>query len=276
MGQMRVEGGQKQRNLARAEERIAEAAAGGANVVLLPECMDLGWTHPSSLTQAEPVPDGAPCRRLSQAAATHGVYVCSGLTEKASDGRVYNAAVLIDHQGRVRSLHRKLNELTIGHPYYCQGDRLGVVETEWGTFGVLICADSFAQDRVISRALCYMGADVLLSPSAWAVPADHDNVREPYGGTWRSAYQPVAREFSVWIAGASNVGAITGGPWEGWRCIGCSLAIAPDGREAAFGPYGADAEAILYVDVEPVPRPARGCGWHEEWAKPKQPQRKTS
>ena len=178
--QMLVEGGNKQRNLRRAEELIAKAAENGAKLAVLPEAMDLGWTHPSCRTQAESVPDGLPCKILAKAAAKHNIIVCSGLTEAEGD-RIYNAAVLIDAQGNMLCKHRKLNELAIGHPYYDQGDRLNVVQTELGAFGLMICADGFAKDRVLSRSLCYMGADVILSPSAWAVPSNHDNVKEPYG-----------------------------------------------------------------------------------------------
>jgi predicted amidohydrolase len=262
--QMSVGGGDKPRNLARAEQRIAEAAAHGSRLALLPEAMDLGWTHPSSQTGAEPIPDGEPFRRLSQAASSHRLYVCAGLTERCGD-QVFNSAVLIGKDGSLLCLHRKLNELDIGHPFYAQGDRLGVVHTELGTLGLMICADGFAKDHVLSRSLCYMGADIILSPSAWAVPADHNNDQEPYGDTWRNAYQPVAREFSVWIAGVSNVGAITAGPWAGRNCIGCSLVVDPSGAEVLQGPYGVDAETILYVEIEPQKRPARGCGWMERW-----------
>jgi predicted amidohydrolase len=110
-----------------------------------------------------------------------------------------------------------------------------------------------------------MGADVILSPSAWAVPADHDNAADPYGKTWLDAYCPPAGEFSMWIAGVSNVGPITAGPWEGMNCIGGSLVVGPDGAVALRGPYGADAEALLSVMVKTVPRPARGCGWARHW-----------
>ena len=106
-----------------------------------------------------------------------------------------------------------------------------------------------------------MGADVILSPCAWAVEADHDNTSQPYGDIWRNAYRPVAQTYSVWIAGVSNVGPIGGGPWAGRKCIGCSLVVGPNGEEVLQGPYGVDAEAILYIDIEPTKRPARGCGW---------------
>ena len=260
--QMAVIGGDKARNMRHAVELVAEAALAGAQVVLLPECLDLGWTHASCLTQAEEIPGGEPCRMLMEVARKNGVIVCAGLTEKAGS-KVYNAAVIIDKQGEVLCSHRKINELEIAHSYYAQGDRLNVVETEFGTFGLMICADGFARDRVLSRSLCYMGADVILSPSAWAVPADYDNIKEPYGSLWRSVYTPTAKEFSCAIFGVSNVGKITDGPWKGWNCIGCSLAIDSSGQEILQGPYGVDAECILYVDVKSVPRPPRGTGWDD-------------
>ena len=258
--QMEVRGGEKEWNIPHAAELIAEAAGRGAEIVLLPECLDLGWTHPSSRVGAEPIPGGSPYEALARAARDHSVYVCAGLTER-SDERIFNAAVLIGPDGSLLCKHRKLNELEIGHACYDLGDRLNVAHTEYGTIGLMICADGFAQDRVISRALCYMGADVILSPCAWAVPADHDNTNEPYGELWKSVYIPTAREFSCAIFGASNVGRITGGPWENRLCIGCSLAIDATGTELLQGPYGVDAECILYVEVEPVPRPARGDAW---------------
>jgi predicted amidohydrolase len=262
--QMKVVGGQKQENLARALSLIAEASIHGAGLALLPEALDLGWTDPSSRAEAEPVPDGGPCRALAEAAARHHLFVCAGLTER--DGaRVFNTAVLLDRQGHLLLKHRKLNELEIGHPYYDLGDRLKVASTELGTIGLMICADAFAEGLVLSRSLCYMGADVLLSPCAWAVPADHDNDREPYGELWRNAYAPVAHEFSIWIAGVSNVGVMNAGPWAGRKCIGCSLVVGPTGEPVLQGPYGADAEAILHADVETVERPARGCGWVGRW-----------
>lgn len=262
--QMHVEGGNRTRNLCHAEELLSQAAGEGADLALLPEAMDLGWTHPACLQEAEPVPGGKTFQTLSRLAKEHGIYICSGLVEKAGD-EIYNSAVVIDRNGKLLLLHRKINELEIGHPYYGLGDRLGTCRTELGNIGLMICADGFAYDQVLSRALGYMGADILLSPCAWAVPPDHDNLKSPYGKTWRDAYEPVAREFCMWIAGVSNVGPITAGPWVGWDCIGCSLVIDPDGSEVIQGPYGISAETILYVDVTTVNRPARGTGWAKYW-----------
>jgi predicted amidohydrolase len=255
--QMRVDGGAKEANLARAEASIAQAAAAGAQVVLLPETLNLGWTHRSARTQADDIPDGEACTRLRAAAQRHSVFVCAGLVERAGTLR-FNSAVLINSQGEVLLHHRKLNELSIAHDLYAPGDRLGVARTSLGTLGVMICADAFARGQVVSRALGLMSANVILSPCAWAVPADRDNTREPYGRLWLDNYGPVARDFRMWIAGCSNVGWINDGPWRGRQCIGCSLVVDPHGEPVLRGPYGVEAETILFVEVTPESRAVRG------------------
>jgi predicted amidohydrolase len=264
LAQMLVEGGNKAANLQRAEQRIFEAARNGAQVVLLPEALNLGWTHPSADAEADAIPDGESCSRLRTAARSHGLHVCAGLVERDGE-QIFNSAVLIAPTGEILSVHRKLNELAIGHAFYAQGDRLNVAHTSLGTIGVMICSDAFARGQVISRALGLMGADLLLSPSAWAVPAEHDNTREPYGQLWLDSYRPVARDFHLWIAGVSNVGPITAGPWQGRQCIGCSLLVGPDGEQVLTGPYGAQADALLFANIQLLPRPTRGDGWETLW-----------
>jgi predicted amidohydrolase len=261
IAQMYVEPGQKALNLAHASDLIREAKSKAADIVLLPEVMDLGWTHPSAKELAEPVPGGMACNQISKAAKENNIYVCFGLVEKDGD-RIFNSAVIIDNNGEILLKHRKLNELDIAHDLYDQGDRLGICHTPFGTIGLMICADGTAKDHVLARSLCYMGADIILSPSSWAVPPDHNNDTDPYGKTWLDAYMPVCQEFSVWIASASNVGPVTEGPWKNWKCIGCSLIVGPDGEQKIMGPYGEKAETILLYDIKPIPRPARGTGWY--------------
>jgi predicted amidohydrolase len=265
LAQMLVVGGGREANLARAGEMIARAAAGGARAVLLPECVDLGWMHPSAKTMAEPIPDGMTCRFFQDQARRHRVYLCGGLVER-DQGAIHNSALLLDPAGEILLHHSKLNEIVPGHSTYAQGDRLAVVRTPLGTLGLMICADGFAEGHVITRTLGYMGADVILSPSAWAVRPEWDNVKTPYREWWRPHYAPVARDFEIWIASASNVGKIHHtDERRDWPCIGSSLVYGPDGEEKLCGSFGAEAVELLFIDIEPRPRPARACGWPVLW-----------
>ena len=259
LAQMRVDPGNVASNLTRAEDRVRAARALGADVVLLPEALDCGWTHPSARELAGGIPGGAAGECLRAVAREQAVTVCAGLIERAGD-RLYNAAVLFGPDGTLLLHHRKIHELDFARELYARGDRLGVAETPFGRLGVMICADGFAPDQAISRALGEMGAGVILSPCAWAVPPDHDNVRTPYGQLWLDNYGPVARHFGLTIAGCSCVGSVTAGEWAGWRCIGCSMVIGPEGIPLIRGPYGAEAEALLIVKVPYLPVPKAGTG----------------
>jgi len=259
MAQMRVEWGESERNLSHAAEMVAEGAAQGCQVVLLPECLDIGWTHPDAPSLARPIP-GPHSDVLAEAALRHGVWVVAGLTEQAGE-KTFNSAVLISPEGRIVLKHRKVNILEIAQPFYEIGDRLGVAETPFGRIGVNICADNFSNSLVLAEALGRMGARAILSPCAWAVDADHDNEKDPYGGPWREAYTRVARLYEMAVVGVSNVGWVGGGPWEGRKCIGCSLAVARTGEVVATGPYGEDAEVLLPVELELSPAPAKGTAW---------------
>jgi predicted amidohydrolase len=262
MAQTLVEGGRPDANLDRAVAAIHTAAELGCRLVVLPECLDFGWTDPSARGSAQPIP-GPHFDQLAGAAKEARTHVAAGLVERAGP-RLFNAAVLIDPNGELLLHHRKINELDIALDLYTVGDRLGVIQTELGMLGMSICADNFSDSLAIAHVLCRMGAQVILSPSAWAVDADHDNDRDPYGKLWLDAYKELTRLYDVTVIGVSNVGPITGGPWRGRKCIGCSLAVGPGGQVLARGPYGEAAEAVVCVEVIPRSPIARGTRLAEE------------
>ena len=254
LAQISIQPGQKAANIAKAVKAIELShKLDGADLVLLPEALPLGWTHPSARGDADPIADGEWRRALSGAARRHHTWICSGAIERAGE-KIFNSAVLINPDGEVVLVHRKINELEIAHDLYAIGDRLNVVDTPFGRIGLMICADAFAQNQVISRTLGLMGAEVIFSPCSWAVPADHDPAREPYGKLWLDNYQPVARDFGLWIAGVSNVGPITDGPWSGRKCIGSSMVIGPKGEVAYQAPYGDTSEHLASVIITPRSR----------------------
>ena len=246
LAQMLVEPGEQDRNVARSERCVREAVELGADVVLLPECLDLGWTHPSAHELATSIPDGTICNRYIRAAKENQIHVCAGLVERSGD-QLFNAALFISPTGDILLHHRKINELDFARDLYATGDRLGVVDTPFGRIGLMICADGFAEGQVISRTLAMMGAEIILSPCAWAVPTDHDNVRTPYGQIWLDNYGAVCRDHGIRIVGCSNVGPITEGPWKGRPCIGNSILMGAGESALTTLPFG--EEALVVVDL---------------------------
>lgn len=244
MGQMAIVWGDAQANLRRAAEVMAEGGRQNCDLVLLPECLDVGWTHPRAADLAEPVP-GPHFEPLAGAARENGVWVVAGLTEH--DGmHTFNAGVLISPEGRLVLKHRKVNLLDIARPYYTPGDRLAVAETPFGRLGLTICADNAPDALVLGKSLGMMGARAILSPCAWAVEADDDG---PYGQMWRDAYGELAEQFSMPVVGVSGVGWMRGGPWEGRKCIGNSLAVDQRGEVVVEGPFGVEAEAMPVAEL---------------------------
>ena len=226
---------------------IRRAAEAGSDVAVLPECLDLGWTFPGAPDLAQPIP-GPSSELLSEVARECRIHVVAGLTERAGP-RLHNAAVLVSPEGRILLHHRKINLLPGVETVYATGDRLGVARAAGAVVGVNICADNFPDSLELGGSLARMGAEVLLSPCAWAVDADHDNAADPYGSLWRGSYGALAARYGLAVAGVSNVGRITGGPWAGRKCIGCSLAMGASGAVLAEGPYGDQAEAVIPVEV---------------------------
>ena len=256
MGQMLVEGGEVAANLNRAVQMIDRAAKESCKIVVLPECLDIGWTYIEAPKLAQPIP-GKVSEILSLAAREKNVYVVAGLTER-SEEHIYNTAVLISPEGEILIKHRKINILKIAQGLYSIGNRLSVTHTSLGTIGINICADNFPTSLVFAHSIARMGAQILLSPSAWAVPADHDNAKKPYGSLWRESYTALAKLYDMTIIGVSNVGWIKSGPWDGRKCIGCSIAVGPDGTLLTQCQYGVTAETFKAVEVKIIPRKVKG------------------
>ena len=248
MIQMQVNFHQPEANLARAAQWVAKAAAEGAQLCILPECMDLGWGTPEAVRLAQPIP-GAVSSRLCQIARENRVWLVSGLTEKAG-GRVYNAALLISDTGEILLHHRKINVLTGVEDVYAIGDRLSVADTPFGRIGIDICADNAVQSLSVGHTLARMGAQMILSPCAWAVPPQREEGL-PYGQEWHVPYGHLSSLYGIAVVGVSNVGQVPCGSWQGWKAIGNSIAYGPDGKPLAVLPYGEDAQCMQLIRFEP-------------------------
>ncbi len=248
IGQMFVKGGQPELNLSHAIDQIQMAAQQQCDVVVLPECLDFGWTHSSALTHAHPIP-GVFCARLQKAAENQNIHVVAGLTERDGD-KVYNTAVVISARGKLLAKHRKINILDIAQHIYHPGNSCQVVETELGTIGVNICADNSPASNQLGHALGIMGADIILSPCSWAVPPDFDHEKTPYGDIWKKSYTEIASKYQIPVVGVSNTGEVLDGAWKGWYCIGASLVVNRHGKIQKQFDFTKTGSKLYVIEIE--------------------------
>ncbi len=255
MGQLLVEGGEPLRNLERAARMIGEAAQQGCELILLPETLDFAWTHPSALTEAQPIP-GPFSDLLCEQASKHKIYVCAGLTERLN-GRNYNAAILINPEGEIIVKYHKINLLGVELPFYAVGQTLNVVDTPLGKIGVNICADNYLDGLSIGHTLARMGAEFIISPSSWTVDYSLTEEDDPYREKWVNPFSILARLYNVVVVGTTSVGYIVGGPYEGKKSVGCSLAVDASGVRAQ-GTFNEFAGDLVVADLPRPIRPEQG------------------
>lgn len=255
LGQLLVEGGEPQRNIGRALDFIRSAKAKKCDIILLPECLDLAWTHPSARTQAQPIP-GPRSNALCLCAKENNIYICAGLTEEYK-GKIYNTAILIDSSGEIILKYHKINLLVVEQDFYSVGNRLSVVNTPFGIIGVNICADNYIDSLEIGHSLARMGAQIILSPSSWTVEYSTTEGSDPYGDKWVKPYSILASLYNLIILGATSVGYIVGGPYEGKKMVGYSLAVGKDGI-IVKGQYNEFSGELVIADINIPQRKEKG------------------
>ncbi len=251
LGQLLVEGGEPERNLQRAIELVVEAKKNDCEIILLPECLDFGWTHPSGLKNAKEIP-GLFSEILSTSAKENNIYICAGLTEKdLNNNKNYNSAILINNKGKILSKYRKINILEKAFKYYDIGNKLEVIETDLGKIGINICSDNYYDAIDIGFVLGRMGAQLILSPSSWTVDYSVTEEIDPYKNKWIDQFQKISKIFDIPVISTTSVGYIVGGPFEGKKMVGCSLATDKNGLliKGDFNEFASDLK-IVQVEIK--------------------------
>lgn len=248
MGQLLIEGGEPKRNFQRAEELVIEAKLQKSDLILLPECMDFGWTHPSGLIEAQSIP-GEYTDILIGMAKKNKIYICAGLTEKNKfNGKNFNSAVLIDDCGNLIDLYRKINILEEAFDFYEIGQKLSVIDTKFGKIGINICSDNYNDSLEIGIVLAKMGAQIILSPSSWTVDHTISENDDPYHDKWQKPLKLLSKLFNISVVATTSVGYIVGGPFEGKKMVGCSLAFHA-GKKISEGNYNEFSSDIKFIEI---------------------------
>jgi len=237
-------------NLAKALDRVEEAARRGARVVCLPELFRSRYFCQSEDTErfrlAEPVP-GPSTEALSKLAAARGVVVVASLFERRAEGLYHNTAVTLDADGRIGGVYRKMHipddPLYYEKFYFTPGD-LGFpsVATRHVRIGTLVCWDQWFPEA--ARLTALSGAQVIFFPTAIGWQFDQGiAVDEAQHDAWETIQRGHAIANGVFVAVANRVG-----PEEGIRFWGQSFVADPFGR--VLGRASATEEEILLVECD--------------------------
>jgi predicted amidohydrolase len=182
-------GGDLQANLRRAGELVAEAAARGARLAVLPENFALLADHETAkLAVAEPVssagPHGAIVGAMREVARKHSIaLVLGGMPEKTPrDTHVHNTAVYLDAAGEVHGIYRKIHLFDVAIPdgatyresgSVTAGTEPVAVETPWGGLGLTVCYD--VRFPELYRSLAQKNVRMIAVPAAFTLHTGRDH-----------------------------------------------------------------------------------------------------
>ena len=226
-------------NQRKAIEHVRAAAARGAQVICLQELFSSQYfcqcEDARFFDLAESIP-GPTTESFRQIARELGVVLIVPIFEKRAPGLYHNSAAVIDADGTLLGVYRKMHipddPLYYEKFYFAPGD-LGyrVFESRYARIGVLICWDQWYPEAARLSAL--RGAEILLYPSAigW-IPAERQTDGVAQHDAWRTIQRGHAIANGVYVAAVNRVGH-EGRPGGGLDFWGQSFVCGPHGEVLA-------------------------------------------
>jgi N-carbamoylputrescine amidase len=249
------------RNIARAEDAVREAASRGAKLVCLQELFRTRYfcqrEDAALFDLAESIP-GPTTERMSKLAADCGVVLIVPIFERRAAGLYHNSAVVIECDGKQLGIYRKMHipddPLFYEKFYFTPGD-LGFhcVDTSVGRVGVLICWDQWFPEA--ARLLALDGAELLFYPTAIGyLDGETDEENAAMRESWLTVQRGHAIANGLFVCAANRVGR------EGsLRFWGSSFAADPRGQVIAQADTA--SERVLVVDCDLARIESQRRGW---------------
>jgi N-carbamoylputrescine amidase len=247
---------QPEENLAKATARIEEAAKNGAQVVCLPELFQSQYfcqredTRNFDLAEAVPGPSTDALGRVAQKTRT---VIIAPLFERRAAGVYHNTAAIIDADGKIAGIYRKMHipdDPAYYEKFYFTPGDLGfrAFNTEAGKIATLICWDQWYPEG--ARLAALHGAVILFYPTAigWH-PSEKAVNGEAQRDSWRTIQRGHAIANGIYVAAVNRVGHETpaeGG--DGLEFWGTSFLCDPQG--VVIAEASTNREEILYGDVD--------------------------
>jgi len=242
-------------NLERALGKVEEAANGGAQIICLPELFQTEYfcqqEDAALFDLAESIP-GSTTEALSKIAKAHHVTMLVPVFERRTAGIYHNSLVVLDEQGEIAGLYRKMHipddPAYYEKFYFTPGDRgFQAIKTTHATVGPLICWDQWYPEA--ARMTVLQGAEILFYPTAigW-----HPKERSEEGHAQREAWMTIQRSHAiangVFVVAVNRVGHEAPAGGDGLEFWGSSFVCDPFGVVLAQAPV--DKEETLVIDID--------------------------
>lgn len=244
---------ENRRNLA---ERIAEAAAAGAELAVLQELHDSLYFCQTESTDnfdlAEPIP-GPSTEFYGEVARRCGVVLVTSLFERRAAGLYHNTAVVFERDGSMAGRYRKMHipdDPAYYEKFYFTPGDLGFrpVRTSVGVLGVQVCWDQWYPEG--ARLMALRGAEILIYPTAigWE-SSDTDDEKARQLEAWRTVQRGHAVANGLPVVAVNRCGheSDPSGATRGIEFWGHSFVAGPQGEILAEA--GTDA-CVEVVDVD--------------------------
>jgi N-carbamoylputrescine amidase len=253
----------------RAIVHIRDAAARGAQIVCLQELFNAPYfckkLDPQRFDLAEPIP-GPTIERMQTLARELDIVIVVPLYERQAPGVYRNSAAVIDADGALLGVYRKMHiphDPLYEEKYYFAPGEAGpdlrndrhpgingyrVWRTKYANLGVLICWDQWYPEA--ARITSLLGADILFYPTAigW-----HPAEKVEWGATqvdaWRTSQRAHAVANGVYVAAANRTGFEAEPGTDGIEFHGHSFVCDPSGR--LLGDANSD-EQVLIAECDPA------------------------
>jgi len=234
-------------------EKIREAAAAGAKLVVLSELHNSLYfcqsEDPANFDLAEPVP-GPSTDFFGGLSREFGIVLIISLFERRAAGIYHNTAVVLDC-GSIAGIYRKMHipddPLYYEKFYFTPGD-LGFVpaETSLGKIGVLVCWDQWYPEA--ARLMAMKGADILVYPTAigWD-RSDSEEERFRQREAWITVQRAHAIANGLFVLSCNRTGFEANSSGSGIDFWGGSFVAGPQGEILT---EAAQMQIILYARID--------------------------
>jgi N-carbamoylputrescine amidase len=246
-------------NLERTLALADQAARRGANIICTQELFQSQYFCQSedhgNFKLAVTIP-GPATEAFQKLARKRSVVVIASLFEKRARGLYHNTAAVIDADGSLLGIYRKMHipddPLYYEKFYFTPGDTgFKAWTTKFGKIGVLICWDQWYPEA--ARLTALQGADILFYPTAigW-----HPGEKKEYGKTQHDAWETVQRSHAIangcYVAACNRVGREKPAGGAGIEFWGQSFVAGTSGEVLARASATAPQTLIVALDLDAV------------------------